>query len=69
MRRELSRLLTVFIGSLANAARAALEEAQNILRIITVHCRQQDPNRECGDFLLAPFDSFHMAVPVAPKNF
>jgi hypothetical protein len=37
MRRELSGLSTLFIGSSANAARAALEEAQSILRIMTVH--------------------------------
>jgi hypothetical protein len=39
MRRELSGLSTPLIGSSANAARAALEEAQNILRIITVAFR------------------------------
>jgi hypothetical protein len=37
MRRELSGVLTLFIGSSENAARAALEEVPNILRIITVH--------------------------------
>ena len=37
MRRELSGLQTPLIESSANAARAALEEAQNILRIINVY--------------------------------